>query len=410
MRARLTTATFWALLVLALVLSPLLGLLTPYVSLLFIVPLFFVTLARGEMLAAYETYEARAFLAVFVVIAIICGVTADSVSDALRAFNFTMLVAYGPLVLFLRRQAGRIGVERIPQLAAIGVAIGLGEVVLSVAMPAFRYLNYNRPTGPDIGPIVLSNGLLALGFVGLGALLLRADRKAWWFLLVPLAAIGATVVTGSRGPLIAVPFAVLVAALFVWRHRLNGSVRAGWLGFGGLIVAGGLGGTMLLKSRAGSSLHIIETIVGGGTVADDSTRQRLELYDAGSKSFVESPWIGHGWGNIMDSVRPFLPSGDTYVADLPQLHNDVLNFAVGAGVFGVLCYLAIITAPIIGAIRSPRDRFRTFRLFATTMLVIIYIGGGLTDLMFGFEYHTYLFAMLTAIIIGFCREPETSAR
>ena len=83
----LAIATFWALLILALVLSPLLGLLTPYVSLLFIVPLFFVTLARGEMLAAYETYEARAFLAVFVVIAIICGVTADSVSDALRAFN-----------------------------------------------------------------------------------------------------------------------------------------------------------------------------------------------------------------------------------------------------------------------------------------------------------------------------------
>jgi O-antigen ligase len=409
MRARLTTATFWSLLVLALVLSPLLGLLTPYISLVFIVPLFFVTIARGDIVEAYATYEARAFLVVFVVIAIICGVTADSVSDALRAFNFTMLLAYGPLVLFLRRQAGRIGVERIPQMAAIGVAIGLAEVVLSVAMPAIRYLNYNRPTGPDIGPIVLSNGLLALGFLSLGTLLLREDKRAWWFLLVPLAAIGASVITGSRGPLVAVPFAVVVAALFIWHHRLAGSAGSGWLGLGGLIVAGALGGAILLRSRAGSSLHIVETIVGGGSVTDDSTRQRLELYDAGSKAFVESPWIGHGWGNIMDSVRPFLP-GDTYVADLPQQHNDVLNFAVGAGVVGVLCYLAIITAPIIGAIRSPRDRFRTFRLFATTMLVIIYIGGGLTDLMFGFEYHTYLFAMLTAIIIGFCREPETSAR
>ena len=40
------------------------------------------------------------------------------------------------------------------------------------------------------------------------------------------------------------------------------------------------------------------------------------------------------------------------------------------------------------------------------MLTIVYVGGGLTDLMFGFEYHTYLFAMLTAILIGLCREPE----
>jgi len=53
-----------------------------------------------------------------------------------------------------------------------------------------------------------------------------------------------------------------------------------------------------------------------------------------------------------------------------------------------------------------RIEHRTFRLYGATVLTIVYVGGGLTDLMFGFEFHTYLFAMLTAILLHFCREPR----
>jgi len=63
MRARLTTATFWSLLVLALVLSPLLGLLTPYISLVFIVPLFFVLVASDPptmLLSIFASYALSA--------------------------------------------------------------------------------------------------------------------------------------------------------------------------------------------------------------------------------------------------------------------------------------------------------------------------------------------------------------
>lgn len=108
----------------------------------------------------------------------------------------------------------------------------------------------------------------------------------------------------------------------------------------------------------------------------------------------------------MSSVQPLLSSEDAGLAKiLPQPHNDVLNFAVGAGIVGVFCYLGIISAPLIGAWLSPRDSLRGFRLHGATMLTIVYIGGGLTDLMFGFEFHTFLFVMLTAILLGYCREP-----
>jgi O-antigen ligase len=402
---RLATFALWALLFLPLVASPLLGLLTPYVGLLVVIPVFFSGLMRGQFGAAYASWEARAFLAVFVILALAFAATADSVSDGLRAFNFTMLLAYGAIAWFMAQRAGQVSAERIAQLASIGVVIGLAEVALSIALPHIRYLHYDRPTGPDIGPIVLSNAVLALGFIGLGGALLRSDRKAWFYLLAPVLAIAATILTGSRGPLISVPFAILAAALWLWRMKFGASMRTALAGIAALAVIGAIGIAVLGRTRFGSVLGIAETLSGGGAVTDESTRQRLVLWRAGWTSFVESPWIGHGWGNIMDSVRPLLPPADADLATiLPQLHNDVLNFAVGGGVVGVLCYLAIITAPLLGALLGPRDSLRPFRLYGATVLTIVYVGGGLTDLMFGFEFHTFLFVMLTAILLGFCRE------
>jgi O-antigen ligase len=399
MMGSLPTITLWALLLLPLVLSPVLGLLTPYVALLVIIPLFVVTIVRRQFAAAYASYEARAFLAAFVLLAVLFAITADSVSDALRAFNFTMLLAYGAIALFLRRRAATVTAERVAQLAGLGVLFGFIEVVASALLRASE-----RPTAVNLGPIVLSNGLLALGFIALGGVLLRRDRFGWLYCLAPVLAIAATLITGSRGPLIAVPFAAAAAAIFVWRERFGQSARAALLGIGALVLLAVAGAAIVLQGRASTLLGIVGTLLGGGMVADESTRERLVFYSVGWRSFLQSPWIGHGWANIMDSVRPMFAVSDASLAIYPQLHNDLINFAVGAGVIGVLCYLVIITAPLIGAWFSPRDSLRTFRLYGATVLTIVYIGGGLTDLMFGFEFHTFLFIMLTAILLGFCRD------
>jgi len=405
MAGRLTTFAFWALLLLSLVISPVLGLLTPYVTLLVIIPLFVVTLVRRQFAAAYADYTSRAFLAVFVILALVFAVTADSVPDALRAFNFTMLLAYGAIAWFLAQQAGQA--ERVAQLAGLGVLLGTAEVLTNAALGAGAV--GLRATGINIGPIVLSNALLALGFISLGGAMLRSDGRAWLYVLAPLLAIAATILTGSRGPLISVPFAIVAAAIWIWRAKFGGSLRAGMIGAVGLLLIAGAGLVVAARTRAGSLPGIVEALRGGGVVTDESTRERLVLWQAGWSSFRQSPWLGHGWANIMSSVQPFLPADDAALAKtLPQLHNDVLNFAVGGGLVGVACYLAIISAPLAGAWLSPRDRLRNFRLYGTTVLTIVYIGGGLTDLMFGFEFHTFLFIMLTAMLLGLCREPVQS--
>ena len=400
MSARLTTAAVWALVLLPLVVSPLLGLLTPYVALLIIIPLFFVTLFRGKFFSAYASYDARAFLAVFAALALVFLVTADGASDALRALNFTMLLAYGAIAWFFIRHGGPVKAEWIPALAGLGVVLGFIEVAASTLLGA------PRPTGLNIGPIVLANALLALGFISLGGAILRKDRWAWLYVLAPVLAIATTVLTTSRGPLLAVPFAIVAAAIWFWRVSFGGSARVGWMLLGGLVIVGAALALVLFNTRAATILAVVEAIARGEAVLDSSSQQRLALWQAGWQAFVQSPWIGHGWANIMESVRPFLSEADQGLITLPQLHNDVLNFAVGAGVVGVGCYLAIISTPLIGAWLSPRDSLRSFRLYGATMLTIVYVGGGLTDLMFGFEFHTFLFVMLTSILLGLCRDRQ----
>lgn len=396
----LASVIVWALLLLPLVVSPVLGLLTPYATVLIVVPLFVVILVRRQFATAYADYAARALLVVFVVLAIAFAATADGVSDALRAFNFTMLLTYGATAFFLEQRKETPGAERIAQLAGLGTLLGFVEIVASATLTGTP-----RATGINIGPIVLSNALLALGFISLGGALLRQDRLAWLYLLGPVLAIAATILTGSRGPLISVPFALVAAAIWIWRSKFGASARSAVIGLAGLVVVAVLGVIVLAQTRAGSVVSIFEALQGGSAVTDESTRERLVLWRAGWTSFQQSPWIGHGWGNIMSSVQPLLPGSDAALAQtLPQLHNDVLNFAVGAGVVGILCYLAIISTPLIGAWLSPRDALRSFRLYGATILTIVYVGGGLTDLMFGFEFHTFLFVMLTAILLGACRE------
>jgi len=398
--ARLPAISLWALLLLALVISPVLGLLTPYAALLVILPLFVVTLIKRDAIAAYASYDARVLLGAFVLFAIICAITADEPKDVLRAFNFTMFLAYGAVALFLSRQQVKSPAELVAQLAGIGVVLGLIEVIASLAV-----MHLDRPQGINLGPIVLANGLSALGFISLGGIFVRRDRLAWLYLIPPVLAIIATALTGSRGPLLAVPVAAVAAAFFLWHDRFRHSLRATLIGATGLVVVLSGGIFAALHGRAGSILTIVGAVAEGSAVVDEQARQRLVLYRAGWQSFTQSPWIGHGWGHIMSSVKPFLADSDQWLLTwLPQLHNDVLNFAVASGVVGVGAYLLVVTAPIVGAILSPHDSLRTFRLYGATVLTIVYIGGGLTDLMFGFEFHTYLFAMLTAILLHFCRE------
>ena len=86
-----------------------------------------------------------------------------------------------------------------------------------------------------------------------------------------------------------------------------------------------------------------------------------------------------------------------------------MAIAVAAGVVGIGVYLLLLATPLLAAFYSPRDSQYAFRLYGVITVVTSYVCAGLTDLMFGFEFHTALYVSLTAILLGYCGDRSQNA-
>ena len=398
-RGHFTNCAAWAILILTLCISTVVGLVTPYLLVAIGGVTLLVLLAAGQIGEAYQSLASRLFLLAFVVLGVLFALTAQTPHDVVYTLNFVMLALFGPLQLTLERSTTLRRMPTAAVLATVGVFASL-LMVLAVMIGGM-----SRPQGVNLGPIVLSNAVLALAVVAtMGAVAMR-NR---WSLLLPLtlvAAVATTVLTQSRGPLIAVGPLLLFTVVFLWLNRFKRSMRFAIISIGGVALTG-VGAMLLAGRRVDKLASIVSSLMNSSAVNDETTGIRLRLYSAGWRAFLESPWIGHGWARLMASVEPYLDQpSDAYARTLPQLHDDVLNFAVAGGMAGVGVYCLIIAAPMIAAWRSQRDSLWTARLYGTIGLAIVYIGGGVTDLMFGHEFHTALYVALNAIVLGFCRAP-----
>lgn len=399
-----------AILWLTLVLCCLVGLLTPYIVGVLGIALFIAVLIRGRLLDAYREISARLFLAAFVALGIAYAITAQQWSDLLRVFNFTALILFGPFLVLMQHGARPGSAREIAQLAALGAG-----VAFVVAMVARYGLGYERADTPLIGAIVLGNTAIVLGFLAVaGSLVTPPNARPWVYAVPPLLGVATVSITASRGPMLAVLPLVLLCAVVVSRHfkmRPGIAVPAtlGYLALCALILFG-------LNDRIGTLFGIVENVTEGELVQDTNAGLRLALYEAGFRAFLEAPIFGHGWARLMTSVAPYLAANPTltpemqaFAVALPQLHNDVINMAVAAGLVGIAVYALLIATPLFAAWRSSRDELYAFRLFGTAIICIAYVFDGLTDLMFGFEFHTMLFVALTTIVLGYCRMPRSDS-
>ncbi|RYE76559.1 MAG: hypothetical protein EOP19_24255 [Hyphomicrobiales bacterium] len=123
--------------------------------------------------------------------------------------------------------------------------------------------------------------------------------------------------------------------------------------------------------------------------------------------------FGHGWWRRFAAAIPYMPQAgvDAMAHDNhAHLHNDTLNFASGAGALGILAYLALMAAPIVSAVRSPRTEHWTMRVCAALGLSLGYVAMGLTDTMFVFEIPKSMYCLSAAIIMAFLLDAPPAPR
>jgi O-antigen ligase len=350
------------------------------------------------------------FLGAYLLLAAALALTSRSPADFRYAGNFLMFLFFVAISTYLGRFAARGNIGRVTLLALAGAALSL-----SVALFQALVLKQDRAYGIGSDPIWSAQAAIVVGFIAAAGYLAEAPllpRPV--FLLGPAFATITVFLTGSRGPLLAVPLLALIVVLLIGK-------RARWIFLAGLALAAVA--LFSLNAVNPTSFARIQTLAAAlahlqqvGPALESSASIRLTFWQIGVEAFLRSPLIGYGWQHFLAAAYAYLPDhGHAFETQvLPgniHLHSDILDMGVSGGLLGLTAYALVILAPVVDALTSPRDsQFRPRRL-AAILLSTGYFVCGLTYLTFGYEFHTTLYTVLAAIILSFCRDapPEHTA-
>lgn len=341
------------------------------------------------------------------------AVTADEPRDLLYMANFLPLLLVVPFRWQLESDARRDGLAILSSLALAGSAFALLVGLIQV----FGF-GIARAGGEWLNAIQFADSAMLLGFLALAGAWVPGTKYRWVYLLGPLFGIAATVLAGTRGAMLAIPLLGMLAIVFaVLGARDRRKAVAGAVAVAAAVVliavlpllyAALTPNASPLEKQLARSSSVIQAIDDAAKLGknEHSTHVRVEFAMAGAKAFAAAPVFGYGWSNMVEAVVPYAPEDfRDELAGYGHLHNDFLNAALSAGLIGIVSYIALLLAPLIGVLYTPRDTQYSGRLYMALALSSGYAVFGLTNVMFGYEFHTTLFGFLLIPIISFCRDP-----
>lgn len=331
------------------------------------------------------------------------GVTARS------PMHLVIIMVFAPLWL-VGFEAGlltRLGRWLTP--TAIG-AFALAGAAGGAAIAAFDVLVRQQERGGYLvnNPIHLADLALMLGFVALVGLL-RQHSLRWLFLLGPVLALVTIWYSGSRGPLLAfVPLLVVGGAVLA---LLALPRRQAFVAIAAVVAVIVAGGVALLTLGAGGRIASFGDVVTGmltGSSSDGSTSERLYMYHSAWNAFWASPWFGHGMVDFPAIALQYAPSGPGFPPS-GHLHSDLADFAVIGGALGLVAYLLLLLAPVVGGLWV-RGAWRPAAIYLGIAASVGYLGMGLTNAMFGVLTQTVVYAVMLALIaaLGAAGRGETT--
>lgn len=327
--------------------------------------------------------------------------SASSLDDLNNLGNFLPLLLFFPAFALFNRQADINGTQVFAVFALLGAAVALASAIYDVWWMDLRrargFINLTNP---------FAMVSIMLGFLPLMGLLSGTGRWRLVFLLGPVFGVGAGLLAGTRSaPLTAVCLAAIFAGFVA--VALPKKIRLIWLGGIALAIVFIVSVFFLFGEnlRALGGVDVIYTFLTEGTVEDRSSEIRLQLYIGAIRAFLDSPIFGFGWYDHVEAGRQYMtPSVARTVANWSHFHNDYLNFAALAGIFGLAFYALYLLLPIWGAIKSVPDSQYRARLYGAMTISATYATHGLFNTAFGAELLLCFAPVATAVLLGYCKD------
>lgn len=409
MTLRATTQRFlgyFVLLAVTVIWAPL-GNYASYLALAAAIVSLLLGVSGAAVLSLIRQAWMQAFFAAFLLIAISIAASSRQLVDLTFVGDFLILPLGLVLALALTHVERGFNVRHLALLCLLGA----GAATVTGLVDVFL-LGQDRAHGIENSPIHFADIATTLGFLALAGTLDRTTRWTSVFYLGPLLGLAATFLASTRG---AIVVAAVLAALFSIVFVLN---RRGPIVKRVSLLAGGL--LLLLTvpivayvfgfTRPLQVVIPVWEILTGRTPSDPSSMYRLEMYRGGLRAFVDAPLFGHGWHNQVTSALPYM--GEVALQAYPSeawsyLHNEPLGFLVGMGLFGLLAYLFLMSAPLLALRSSPHDSQTAARRYMAFCLCSGLFASGMTDVLFMTEQSKILLVTLTAAIGMLCRDKPT---
>lgn len=323
-------------------------------------------------------------------IAISYGIGAKSFEGLVGLSFFSPLFAIWPLLTAAEDMKSDDSSVLIAILALAGVAgaavVAVMEVVATGTVRA----------GEGVAnPIHFADVALLVGFLACAGLVGKVTLWRFFFLLGPVLAIVAVVLSGTRGAVVAIAGMLAVAAIGLVVLRLV-SAKQALMALAVLAVVGAIALFLGASQLSGIQRVLIDMVdvFQHGVPTDESTAIRLQMISGGIKAFVQAPIFGHGplaFVNLANELSE-LPFGNW-----PHLHNDLADFAASAGILGLVAYAFFLLAPIVEVVRSAKTEARPRILVLVSTLVAGFFIMGLTNAMFGILTVTVSYAVICVV-------------
>lgn len=232
---------------------------------------------------------------------------------------------------------------------------------------------------------MLSAGLSMVGFA-------RLSRRMRIFAVAALlCGVGGSLLSHTRGALLALPLLAIVLAVHLWPMIRQRLWHAG-------LVAMAIGTSFVIFAvavRVPDRIDEVRVALESGTLTrhyDPSMAHRVVLWTYGIDAFLDRPLLGHGSQNAVSEVRDRAAQEGFDIPPYRHLHNEFISTAVGRGVVGLAALIALLLAPILIAAATPFDERYRDRIAFAVILSGCYALFGLTNLLFSHDQTNTVFA------------------
>lgn len=256
-------------------------------------------------------------------------------------------------------------------------------------------------------------GILCLG--GLGWAVSQKRRREWLALLLVGALFGVmgSLLSGSRGGWVGLPFVALVLYRGYGRY-LHGRYQA-------MVAAVVLCGGFLVYSipqtgvadRIDKAVSDVTRYVSGES-RTSSLGSRFEMWRAAVIVIPEKPLTGWGENGYAERAAELVEEGrvGSAAARYNHVHNEVLDTTVKRGLPGLVTLLLIYFVPMRLFARHIAAQHLELRAFSVTgvLLCVAYVDFGLSQVFFAHNSGVMLFAFWLVILWASMRRLESNTR